>query len=70
MTTTLTHPAFQPYWVAFAHSRGARPEDLPRGVHLNIEFMAWIDAQWREFGCSDRAAFLAWLTERYGQVAA
>lgn len=50
---------WNPYYAAFARSKGLAPEDLlndgrPSGVR-NAEFMGWIKRQWdawsRELGC-------------------
>lgn len=37
---------WNPYFEAFARSKGSTPEAMPRGAVANIEFMGWIGRQW------------------------
>ena len=79
-----TAAMWNPYYVAFARSKGLAPEAVPRGAVSNVEFMGWIGRQWeawaRECGhhSADEArlrtrdaaaAFGAWLARAWPTAA-
>lgn len=69
---------YQPFFAAYAASRGSTPEQMERGTKTNLDYMTWIKQRWAEFkgvrpelfdanGATPaaQAPFEAWLTARF-----